>query len=158
MLRRASLMAIGEDSGELRCELLGAGVDRCVGSDCGEREIVADLRALGRHASRLIRMPLITGTLVLETAAGRMTRIDREPNISAKLVGQELLLCEALALRPGSVVGKRDLKEYIWREQVSDHTLYRLRCRANRRVEKLQVVKIENAHGVGYRYEFADAQ
>jgi len=114
------LMLTARDAARDRVRGLDTGADDYVVKPFDLDELFARLRALIRRAAGQSRNVIEIGTLVIDTAAHRVTRAGH----SIALTAREYALVEFLALRRGEVVTRTTLYEHLFDED--DDTLSNL--------------------------------
>ena len=113
-------------------------------------ELLARLRALVRRGRPERPTELRAGDLRLDPASRRVSRGEREIDLSAK----EFALLETFMRRPGEVLSRFQLLEHAWdyeyenRSNVVDAYVRLLRDKVDRPFE---VESIETVRGAGYR-------
>ena len=134
--------------------------DRVAGLDCGAddylvkpfsfSELLARLRALARRGVLPRPAELTVGDLRLDPAARRVWRGETEVRLTTK----EFALLETLMRRPGVVLDRATLLEYVWdygyehRSNVVDVYIRYLREKVDRPFGR---TTIETVRGAGYR-------
>jgi DNA-binding response OmpR family regulator len=133
--------------------LLESGADDCIRCGCGDREIVARLRAQQHRVQRLTVIPLFDGRFTLDVQIHRVTRVRENDHVWVNLPPQEFMLIRALSLRPGLTVPHRNLDILLWGSAASSNEIsrYRLVHRSNHHLTRIGGIKVHNDHGHGYR-------
>jgi two-component system, OmpR family, response regulator len=144
------LMLTARDAVEDRVSGLDVGADDYLTKPFAFEELLARLRALTRRAPAERPPVLKTGDLVLDPAAHRAWRGDRELDLSAK----EFALLELFMRRPGVTLSRTQLLDGAWdfafesRSNVVDVYVRYLREKIDR---PFGHHSIETIRGVGYR-------
>lgn len=135
---------------------LDAGADDVVVSPVPFAEIVARLRALTRRPAEMAHDVLQVGTLPLDRATHRVTRVD--PVCGAEwtldLRTREYALLELLMRHPGQVLSKARIVDHVWGPEtdgspnVVEQVVSRLRSKVDRPFGREDLVTVR---GVGYR-------
>jgi DNA-binding response OmpR family regulator len=114
-------------------------------------ELYARIRSLGRRAAAPPRMVLTTGNLVLDTAAKRAVRGDRE----LSLTGKELMYLEYFMRNAGRVITRAMLEDALWGSdcEISSNVIDVYVARLRSKIEFDDMPPILNTvRGVGYRF------
>lgn len=135
---------------------LDAGADDVVVSPVPFTEISARLRALTRRPPQLTDDVLEVGTLRLDRAARRVTRVDPETGAETliELRSREYVLLELLMRHPGQVLTRERIIDHVWgptaegSSNVLDQAVSRLRRTVDRPFGRADVVTVR---GAGYR-------
>jgi two-component system OmpR family response regulator len=144
------LMLTARDAVEDRVEGLDTGADDYLLKPFAFDELVARLRALVRRGARSRPSVLEVGELRLDPAARRVSRGEREIELSRK----EFALLEAFMRHPGEVLSRADLLEVAWdhayenRSNTVDVYVRYLREKIDR---PFGLETLETVRGHGYR-------
>ncbi len=142
------LMLTARDASRDRVRGLDTGADDYVVKPFDLRELLARLRALIRRAVGQTRNVIELGTVVIDTAARRLTR-DGQP---VALTAREYAIVEYLALHRGEVVTRTALYEHLFDEE--DSTLSNLLdVHVSNLRKKLGAELITTRRGQGYCIE-----
>jgi DNA-binding response OmpR family regulator len=140
------LMLTAHSEVDKRVRSLDAGADDFLGKPFAVAELRARVRALGRR--RGVRASLAcfkSADVRLEFSARRATRGGRNVDLTAR----EWAILEALAARPGRVVGRGDLLEECWGEATTAHAAS-LEVLIGRIRRKLGEPVVRTLRGAGY--------
>ena len=94
----------------VKIELLNAGADDYLAKPFSTEELIADIRALLRRSHSLTGDTLQSDDLVLRTREHRVTRGDREIELTRK----EFALLEYLMRNKGAVLTRGMILEHVW--------------------------------------------
>ena len=145
------LTARGEESDKILGFEIGA--DDYLTKPFSPRELVARVRALLRRAgAREQGEPLRRGALVIDPAR----RVVERDGGRIELTSLEFDLLHFLALRPGRVFSRDELRHYVWGQGrvVDSRTIDSLISRLRRRIEPDAASPryIQTVWGAGYRF------
>jgi len=104
------LMLTARASVDDRITGFDAGADDYLTKPFSFRELVARVRALLRRDSKLRPDVLEVSDLIVDSASHRVTRADKEVQLTAK----EYALLEYLAQRQGELVSRADIAAHVW--------------------------------------------
>lgn len=140
------LIITARDGVEDRIRGLDAGADDYVLKPFEMRELLARMRAVVRRKGGSAAPELSNGVLFLDPASRRARVRDAE---SILLSNREFALLQALMLRPGAILSRRELEEriYGWGEEVESNAVEFLIHTLRRKLGN-QVIK--NVRGVGW--------
>ncbi|HYE57071.1 MAG TPA: response regulator transcription factor, partial [Rhodothermales bacterium] len=153
------LRAAGNSTPVLLLTARDTTADRILGFDSGAdqyftkpfdfSELLARIRALGRHAQPVPLRPLAVADLEIDPASRRVTRRGREIPLTTK----EYVLLELLVRRAGQVITRTEIIQHVWdmhhdpMTNTVDVLIKHLRDKVDRDFEpKL----IRTVRGVGY--------
>ncbi|MBS1264241.1 MAG: Transcriptional regulatory protein TcrA [Acidimicrobiaceae bacterium] len=112
------LMLTARDTVEERIRGLDVGADDYLVKPFAFDELAARVRSLLRRDPGRSGAVLEVGTLRLDTATHRVTRADRDMDLTAK----EFALLRYFMSRPGEVVSQEDLLDHVWDEHADPFT------------------------------------
>jgi two-component system OmpR family response regulator len=140
------LLLTAKDAVEDRVAGLDAGADDYLIKPFSLAELTARLRALARRPAVPLETVLAAGELRLNPAEHRVWRGDEE----VRLTNKEFAVLEVLMHRPGRVVTRTAIADYVWDYDFPNSTnVIDVHVRALR--DKLGPDRIETVRGVGYR-------
>lgn len=145
------LMLTARDSIEDRVRGLESGADDYLPKPFDFRELRARVRALLRR-ERVNKGKVITiGDLVLDTERKRVTRADKEINLSQR----EYTLLEALAMHEGYTVSRETILEKVWSDlDAASNTVEVYISSLRRKIDgEFDTKLIRTVHGQGYRID-----
>ncbi|HEY9101445.1 response regulator [Chitinimonas sp.] len=139
------LIVTARDEVEERIRGLDLGADDYVPKPFEMSELLARMRAVIRRRGGNGGPLMVSGQLTLDPA----TRQARYGEQQAQLSGKEFALLQALLLRPGAILSRRELEDriYGWNEEVESNAIEFL-IHAIRK--KLGSTVIRNIRGVGW--------
>lgn len=111
-------MLTARDTVEERIRGLDVGADDYLVKPFAFDELAARVRSLLRRDPGRSGAVLEVGTLRLDTATHRVTRADRDMDLTAK----EFALLRYFMSRPGEVVSQEDLLDHVWDEHADPFT------------------------------------
>lgn len=145
------ILMLTAKSGEYdEAEALDTGADDFLSKPFSFVVLVARIRALLRRSADGRAQPLVLGDLVLDPLARTCQRGDTDISLTTR----EYELLEALMRKPGQVVAKQELLEYVWGQgfegdpNVVEVYVGYLRRKIDRPFGRSD---IETVRGVGYR-------
>jgi two-component system, OmpR family, response regulator len=144
------LMLTAREALESRIIALDSGADDCLTKPFAISELQARLRSVVRRGASARPAILEVGDLHLDPATQQAWRGGVEVRLSKK----EFALLELLMRRPGQLVSRYDLLEYVWdmgydnRSNVVTVHIASLRAKIDRRFQR---GSIETVRGAGYR-------
>jgi len=161
------LRAAGNSTPVLLLTARDTTADRILGFDSGAdqyftkpfdfSELLARIRALGRHAQPVPLRPLAVADLEIDPASRRVTRRGREIPLTTK----EYVLLELLVRRAGQVITRTEIIQHVWdmhhdpTTNTVDVLVKHLRDKVDRNFEpKL----IRTVRGVGYTVALDDQE
>jgi two-component system copper resistance phosphate regulon response regulator CusR len=128
---------------------LDAGADDYLTKPFAFRELLARVRALLRREPRLHQDLLQLEDLLLDAASHRVSRADREIELTAK----EYALLEYLARRAGQLVSRAEIAAHVWDERFEpfSNTIEVYVNRLRKKIDEQHTVKlIHTRRGEGY--------
>jgi two-component system OmpR family response regulator len=133
------------ESLEQRLHGLDAGADDYLLKPFEMAELLARMRAVLRRRAGAAQSLLSNGVLQLDPATREAT-VDR---VTHALTGREFALLQALMIRPGAILSRRELEDriYGWNEEVESNAVEFLIHSLRR---KLGAGTIRNVRGVGW--------
>lgn len=139
------ILLTARDATEDRVAGLDGGADDYLVKPFQLSELLARMRAVTRRQGPAVGPVLSNGWLTLDPATHE-ARADAAP---VRLTGREFALLQALMVRPGAILSRRDLESriYGWNEEVESNAveflIHSLR-------KKLGSAAIKNVRGVGW--------
>ena len=151
-VRSSILMLTARDAVDDRVRGLDAGADDYLVKPFAFRELLARIRALVRRQSEQRTAQLRAGSLLLDTAAHRLTVSD----IPVALTTKEFAILEYFMHNPGRVLTRQQIEEHVWNydfdstSNLVDVYIGRLRRRI---IAAGGGDPISTVRGVGYRFD-----
>lgn len=139
------LIVSARDALEERVAGLDLGADDYILKPFEVDELMARLRAVLRRKIGAITPMLTNGIVSLDPATREAAMGDKNVSLSAR----EFALMQALLIKPGAILSRRDLEEriYGWNEEVESNAVEFLIHSVRR---KLGMVAIQNVRGLGW--------
>lgn len=132
---------------------LDAGADDYLTKPFSFRELLARIHALLRRDAQLRPNVLEIGDLVLDSVSHRVSRADREVQLTAK----EYALLEYLARRAGQLVSRAEIAAHVWDDTFDpfSNTIEVYMNRLRKKIDDNHAVKLlHTRRGEGYSLEF----
>lgn len=132
---------------------LDAGADDYLTKPFSFRELLARIHALLRRDAQLRPDVLEIGDLVLDSVSHRVSRANREVQLTAK----EYALLEYLARRAGQLVSRAEIAAHVWDDTFDpfSNTIEVYMNRLRKKIDGNQGVKLlHTRRGEGYTLEF----
>lgn len=144
------IIVTARDGIDSRIDGLDLGADDYLVKPFEMRELLARMRAVLRRPGSGAAAVLSNGVISLNPA----TREVMHRGETARLTARELALLQALLVRPGSILSRRDLESHIygWNEEVESNAVEFL-IHAVRK--KIGATAIRNVRGVGWMVDRA---
>jgi two-component system OmpR family response regulator len=140
------LLLTARDRWSDKVQGIDAGADDYVAKPFHIEEVLARIRALVRRAAGHASNTLVSGPVMLDLKASRVT-VDGTP---VKLTSHEYKVLEYLMHHPGKVVSRTELTEHLY-DQDFDRDSNTIEVFVGRLRKKLGVDLIETVRGMGYR-------
>lgn len=147
------LMLTARASIDDRVTGLDAGADDYLTKPFSFRELLARIHALLRRDSQLRPDVLEIGDLVVDSISHRVSRADREVQLTAK----EYALLEYLARRAGQLVSRAEIAAHVWDDMFDpfSNTIEVYINRLRKKIDEQHSVKLlHTRRGEGYMLEF----
>ena len=147
------LMLTARDAVEDKITGLDLGADDYLTKPFAFNELLARIRALLRRNKEIRSAGIVVGDLEIDTSAQRIRRGGREISLTTK----EYALLEYLARERGRVVGRSEIAEHVWDENIDAFSnlievyIKRLRSKMD---EGFAVQLIHTRRGAGYILDF----
>lgn len=132
---------------------LDAGADDYLAKPFSFRELLARIHALLRRDTQLRPNVLEIGDLVLDSVSHRVSRANREVQLTAK----EYALLEYLARRAGQLVSRAEIAAHVWDDTFDpfSNTIEVYMNRLRKKIDDNHAVKLlHTRRGEGYTLEF----
>lgn len=132
---------------------LDAGADDYLTKPFSFRELLARIHALLRRDAQLRPNVLEIGDLVLDSVSHRVSRANREVQLTAK----EYALLEYLARRAGQLVSRAEIAAHVWDDTFDpfSNTIEVYMNRLRKKIDDNHAVKLlHTRRGEGYSLEF----
>lgn len=154
------LMLTAKDRIEDRVIGLDAGADDYLVKPFGMAELLARIRALHRRSPQLLPQQLQVGHLTLDYGKHMVCYQQEHQQHPISLTAKEFQVLEYFMQRPGQVITSEQLVNQLWEvgtEPTSNAVAAQIRLLRRKLAEVGYDNLIETVHGMGYRFNNADA-
>ncbi len=154
------LILTAKDRIEDRVIGLDAGADDYLVKPFGMVELLARLRALHRRAPQIQPQQLQVGNLILDYGKHLVSYQQDSQQQPISLTTKEFQVLEYFMQRPGQVITSEQLVNQLWEvgaEPTSNAVAAQIRLLRRKLAEVGYENLIETVHGMGYRFNDADA-
>ena len=154
------LMLTAKDRIEDRVIGLDAGADDYLVKPFGMAELLARIRALHRRSPQLLPQQLQVGDLILDYGKHMVCYQQGHQQHPISLTAKEFQVLEYFMQRPGQVITSEQLVNQLWEvgtEPTSNAVAAQIRLLRRKLAEVGYDNLIETVHGMGYRFNNADA-
>jgi DNA-binding response OmpR family regulator len=154
------LMLTAKDRIEDRVIGLDAGADDYLVKPFGMAELLARLRALQRRSPQIQPQQLQAGNLVLDYGKHSISYLQAGNQQVIVLTAKEFQVLEYFMQHPGQVITSEQLIHQLWEvgtEPTTNAVAAQIRLLRRKLAEVEDSNLIETVHGMGYRFNTADA-